>query len=343
MKILVRATNWVGDAIVSIPALRAIRTRWLDAEITVLARPGVADLYSHAGLCDSRIVLPAAGASAGLSRVLGEIRSKRFDRAMLFPNSFHAAWIAWRAGIPERIGYARDGRSVLLTRAVAVPKAGEIPDHEVNYYLELLRRVGWIDALPQIDEILLPIAPVAIEKARERLQAAGARQGKLRIAFGPGAAYGSAKCWPPERFAELGDRLIADCDADVVLFGTVSERETTERIAARMRHSPLNFSGQTTIGDLPSLFAACSLFIGNDSGAMHVAAAAGLPVVAIFGPTDPDGTAPLSHNRVLVRRTVSCSPCFLRHCPIDHRCMERIEVDAVYAAALLALENMNGA
>jgi heptosyltransferase-2 len=343
MKILVRATNWVGDAIVSIPALRAIRARWLDAEITVLARPWVADLYSNSGLCNSSIVLPAAGASGGLSRVLGAIRGKRFDRAILFPNSFHAAWIAWRSGIPERIGYARDGRSFLLTQAVALPKAGEILDHEVYYYLELLRRVGWIDSLPQIDEILLPIAPAAIEKGRERLQAAGARKGKLRIAFGPGAAYGSAKCWPPERFAELGDRLIADCDADVILFGTVSERETTERIAARMRHSPLNFSGQTTIGDLASLFAACSLFIGNDSGAMHVAAAAGLPIVAIFGPTDPDGTAPLSRNRVVVRRAVSCSPCFLRHCPIDHRCMERIEVDAVYAAALLTLENRNGA
>jgi heptosyltransferase-2 len=343
MKILVRATNWVGDAIVSIPALRAIRTRWPDSEITVLARPWVADLYANSGLCNSSIVLPAAGASGGHSWALGEIRSNRFDRAMLFPNSFHAAWIAWRARIPERIGYARDGRSLLLTQAVAAPKPGEIPDHEVNYYLELLRRVGWIDSLPQIDEIRLPIAPAAIEKANDRLQAAGARKGKLRIALGPGAAYGSAKCWPPERFAELGDRLIADCDADVILFGTVSERETTERIAARMRHNPVNFSGQTTIGDLPSLFAACSLFIGNDSGAMHVAAAAGLPVVAIFGPTDPEGTAPLSRNRIVVRRTVSCSPCFLRHCPIDHRCMQRIEVDAVYAAALLSLENMKGA
>jgi len=333
MKILVRATNWVGDAIVSIPALRAIQTRWPDAEITVLARPWVADLYANSGLCNSSIVLPPSGASEGNSRIVGEIRSKRFDRAILFPNSFHAAWIVWRAGIPERTGYARDGRSFLLTQAVAVPKPGEIPDHEVNYYLELLRRAGWIGSLPKIDEILLPIAPAAVEKARERLQGAGARKGKLRIAFGPGAAYGSAKCWPPERFAELGDRLIADCDADVILFGTVSERETTERIAARMRHNPVNLSGQTTIGDLPSLFAACSLFIGNDSGAMHVAAAAGLPVVAIFGPTDPDGTAPLSRNRVLVRRTVSCSPCFLRHCPIDHRCMTRVTAQQVIVVA----------
>jgi len=342
MKILVRATNWVGDAIVSIPALMAVRARWPEAEITVLARAWVADLYSNSGLANSSIVLPVAGASEGHSRALDEIRSRRFDRAILFPNSFHAAWVAWRAGIPERIGYARDGRSALLTQAVAVPKPGEIPDHEVYYYLELIRRAGWLDALPKIEEIRLPIAPAAIDAGRERLEAAGARKGKLRVAFGPGAAYGSAKCWPPERFAELGDRLIADCDADVILFGTVSERETTERIAARMRHSPVNFSGQTTIGDLPSLFAACSLFIGNDSGAMHVAAAAGLPVVAIFGPTDPDGTAPLTRNRMLVSRNVSCAPCFLRHCPIDHRCMERIEVDAVYAAALLSLENMNG-
>jgi heptosyltransferase-2 len=165
------------------------------------------------------------------------------------------------------------------------------------------------------------------------LSRAGARKDAWRCAIAPGASYGAAKCWPPERFAALADRLISECGADVILFGTPSEKEMAARIRSAMKCNPISLVGQTSMRDLAAFFSACSIFIGNDSGAMHVAAAAGVPVIGIFGPTDPEGTAPLTPRFTLIRESVSCSPCFLRSCPVDHRCMTRISVDAVFSAA----------
>lgn len=336
MKILVRATNWVGDAVMSIPALAAIRGRWPNAEIAILGRAWVADLYRGQGLADRLLVFDHAGRHRGVlgrERLASELRGERFDVAVLLQNAFDAAWMAWRAAIPERIGYARDARSFLLTRAVKVPRAGELPAHESYYYLELLRCAGWIERLGTVESIELRVDADSRERAETALRRAGSRSGAFRVALAPGAAYGSAKCWPPERYAAVADRLIAEADADVILFGTAAERAVAQRIAAGMRHRPIVLVGETSIGELPALLSLCHLFIGNDSGAMHVAAAVGLPVVGIFGPTDPAGTAPLTPRFQLVRQPVSCSPCFLRNCPVDHRCMRRIEVDAVYAAA----------
>lgn len=343
MKILVRATNWVGDAVMAVPALEAIRRAQQGAEITILARPWVTDLYRGQTFADRIIEFDTTGSDRGplaLERVARALRREKFDRALLLQNAFQAAWLAWRARISERIGYARDARSWLLTRAIRVPKRGEIPAHEAYYYLELLRRAGWIDRLPVLEPIRLHVDPAAVERANSRLLDAGAPAGAIRIAIAPGAAFGSAKCWDPGRYAALADRLIADFGAIVILFGTASEREVTERIAALMRFQPVNLAGKTPVGELPALFAACNLFVGNDSGAMHVAAAVGLPVVAIFGPTDPEGTAPVTPQLTLVQQHVSCSPCFLRHCPVDHRCMTRVTVDAVYAAARAWMEQL---
>lgn len=336
MKILVRATNWVGDAVMCIPALQTIRARWPQSEIALLARAWVADLYRGQGYADRILVFDHTARHRGLwgrEKLAAELRREHFECAVLLQNAFEAAWLAWRASIPERIGYARDARSWLLTNAVPLPQGHEIPPHESYYYLELLRRAGWLDRLPTVQPIRLRVEPAALEHAEDVLRRAGARVGALRIALAPGAAYGSAKCWFPERFAQLVDRLIADFDADVIIFGSASESPVADRIAAGMRHRPVVLVGQTQIGQLPALFASCQLFIGNDSGAMHVAAAVGLPVVAVFGPTDPEGTAPMTPRATLVQHPVSCSPCFLRHCPVDHRCMKRVEVEAVYAAA----------
>lgn len=336
MKILVRATNWVGDAVMSIPALAAIRRRWPEAEIIVLGRPWVAELYRGQGLCDRLIIFDHAGRHRGVlgrERLAAELRREQFDVAVLLQNAFEAAWIAWRAGIRERIGYARDARGFLLTRAVDVAGHGEAPAHESYYYLELLRRAGWIELIENVAPIALHVDQAGREHAEALLQGAGARNGGLRVALAPGAAYGSAKCWLPDRYAALADRLIAEFDADVIVFGTAAERGVAQRITGRMRRRSVTLVGETSIGDLPPLLAQCHLFIGNDSGAMHVAAAVGLPVVGIFGPTDPAGTAPLTPRLTLVRQPVSCSPCFLRHCPVDHRCMTRVEVDSVYEAA----------
>ena len=339
MKILIRATNWVGDAVMCIPALEAIRARWPQAKITILARAWVADLYRGQPFADEIIPLDASVRSPGaMEKIARDLRREHFDCAVLLQNAFSAAWLAWRAGIPERIGYARDGRSLLLTRAIPVPDAGEIPAHETYYYLELIRRAGWLGQLPDVSEIQLSLAPEASDAAELRLQNAGVQPGSRRVALAPGAAYGSAKCWLPERFAAVADSLVDEFAADVILFGTPSEAGIARQIASRMRHQPISLVGQTPIGDLPALFSRCQLFIGNDSGAMHVAAAVGVPVVGVFGSTDPEGTAPITPRRALVRHAVACSPCFLRGCPIDHRCMTRIESRDVHAAAVKWLE-----
>src|SRR6202171_1902227 len=203
MKILIRATNWVGDAIMALPALRAVRARFPEARIAIVARPYVADIYRGQKICDELISYDPKGAHTGVTgreRLVQELRAQKFDVALLLQNAFAAAWLAWRAAIPERIGYARAGRSLLLTKAVPVPKRGEIPAHEQFYYLELVRRVGWIDSLSGESVIRLAVAEKARRRAEEYLLSVGARPGVVRIAIGAGASYGSAKCWPPDRF-----------------------------------------------------------------------------------------------------------------------------------------------
>ena len=334
MKILIRATNWVGDAIVALPALRAVRSQFPEAEITILARPYVAAIYKNQQVCDNTMFVEETG------DIVSEIHAQKFDVALLFQNAFGAAWFAWRAGIPQRIGYARDGRSLLLTKAVPVPKPGEIPLHEQYYYLELLRRAGWLDSLPTESFIRLNVPEENRERAAEFLLSAGVRPDGFRIAIGAGASYGSAKCWPPDRFAELANRLQGRAGAEVILFGTSTEAAVSSAIAAGMHRPPIDLTGKTTINDLPALLSQCHLFIGNDSGAMHVAAAVGLPVVAVFGPTDPFGTSPVTPRCSIVQEKPYCSPCFLRRCPTDHRCMTRVTPDAVEAAARQWISSM---
>jgi heptosyltransferase-2 len=214
-----------------------------------------------------------------------------------------------------------------------VPRGGETPAHEQFYYLELVRRAGLVDNPSGEKFISLNVKADAQRQAVERLAASGVRAGTVRVAIGAGASYGSAKCWPPERFAQAADRLTEQFDADVILFGTAAETQVTSAIAAGMKRAPIDLAGKTAIADLPALLSQCHLFIGNDSGAMHVAAAVGLPVVAVFGPTDPEGTAPVTPRCTIVQEKPYCSPCFLRRCPTDHRCMTRVSPDAVAAAA----------
>ncbi len=337
MRILVRAPNWVGDAVMAIPALEVVRRTRPGDEICVLARPAIADLFSGQPFTDRILHYEFRGSHRGWlgrEKLISELRKEKFDIAVLLQNAFEAAWLAWRAGIPERIGYARDARGPLLTKAVRVPQEGEIPKHESHYYLELLHRAGWIEASPAIPPIRLSVSDAARTDAESALRAAGARENAWRCAIAPGASYGAAKCWPPERFALLADRLISECGADVIFFGTPNEKEIAARIRSTMKAGAISLVGETSMRDLPALFASCSVFIGNDSGPMHVAAAAGLPVIGIFGSTDPEGTAPVTEQFMLIREAVSCSPCFLRRCPVDHRCMTRITVDSVFAAAM---------
>jgi heptosyltransferase-2 len=334
-KILVRATNWLGDAVMSLPALRALRERFPKAQIVILAKPWVADLYRRESFCDRMIPYTA--------RTLREIWAagrglapENFDCAILLQNAFEAAAVAWLAGVPERIGYARDGRSVLLTRAIAVPHKGEIPRHERFYYLELLHRAGILENLPENDRILLDGAPQARAAGLARFEELG--MGGTVVGMSPGAAYGNAKRWLPERFAEAAAKIATELGASVAIFGSQEEGELCSAIAAAIPGPVVNFAGQTTLGEYIDLAAACRVYLTNDSGGMHVASALSVPTVAIFGATDDVGTGPTGPLVRVVREAVECSPCLKRECPIDHRCMTRVPADRVANVALHLLK-----
>ena len=299
-----------------LPALSVIRERFPRAHIAILAKPWVADLYRRESFSDEVILYNPASRW----KMAGELRARRFDCAILLQNAFEAALIAWLARIPNRIGYRRDGRALLLTQAVAVPKRGEIPRHERFYYLELLRRAGIVDRLPESTAIRLTPPP-------------GDRKKKI-IGVSPGAAYGSAKQWLPERFAEAARTLATARGASIALFGSQSERALCTQVAALLpAHAVTNHAGETTLAQFIELAAQCELFLTNDSGAMHIASALGVPTVAIFGATDDIATGPTGKHARIVRQQVECSPCLLRECPIDHRCMTRVSTDLVVKEA----------
>jgi heptosyltransferase II len=334
-RILVRATNWVGDAVMSLPALRALRQRFPRAEISILAKPWVADLYGREPFCNRLIPYDARSAGAKW-KAARDLRQYGFACAILLQNAFEAAAAAWAARIPERIGYARDGRSFLLTRAIPVPHRGEIPGHERFYYLELLRRAGIIDAMPANDLIRLDGAAAAREAGLDRFHQL--KMTERVIGVSPGAAYGSAKRWLPERFAEAADQVARQLDAWVAIFGSKDERELCAQVEAMLHAPARNFAGETTLAEFIEMAAACRVYLTNDSGAMHIASALGVPTVAIFGATDDVATGPTGPLARVVREPVECSPCLKRECPIDHRCMTRVEAVRVAETALALLK-----
>jgi heptosyltransferase-2 len=330
-KILVRATNWVGDAVMSLPALRALRERFPDAEIAILAKPWVAGLYRREPFCD-RLIPYSAANLASKWRAGHELRKSNFDCAILLQNAFEAAAIAFVARIPERIGYARDGRSALLTKSIAVPREGEIPRHQRFYYLELLRRAGIIEQLPSNNLIRLEGASEARVDGIAQFKEAGL--GDCVIGVSPGAAYGSAKRWLPERFAEAANRIAGELGASVAIFGSKDERELCDAVAGAIHTKVKNFAGETSLAEFIDMAAACRVYLTNDSGAMHIASALGVPTVAVFGATDDVATGPTGPLARVIREAVECSPCLLRECPIDHRCMSRVSASRVAEAAL---------
>jgi heptosyltransferase-2 len=328
---MVRATNWLGDAVMSLPAIRAIRDVFPHAHLAVLARPWVADLYSRERSIDRVIPYAAVRGVRARREFAARLRAERFDCAILLQNAFDAALMAWMAGIPERIGYSRDGRGLLLTRAIAVPDPGDIPRHERFYYLELLRRAGMMERFPAADEIRLDGIPEAREAGKAYLQSLGIDGPAVGVS--PGAAYGNAKRWLPERFAEAAARL----GMPVLIFGSQSERALCGEVAAWLAQAKVpshNLAGETSLREFIDLAAACHVFLTNDSGAMHVAGALGVPTVTVFGATDETGTGPTGPLARIVREHVECSPCMLRECPIDHRCMTRVTSEQVAKVAL---------
>ena len=337
-RISIRATNWLGDAVMSLPAIRAVRQACPRAEIALVARPGLADLYRRESSVDRVLPCPMPETLGARRAFAARLRQERFDAMFLLPNSFGTALTAWMARIPERIGYARDGRGWLLTRAITRPEPGDIPRQERFYYLELLRRAGLMEHFPECPAIRLEGIPAAREAGALRLCELGVRT--AAIGLSPGAAYGNAKRWLPERFAEAARSVAAALGATVLVFGSGAERELCETVAAAVRAANVearNFAGETTLSQFIDLAAACRLYLTNDSGAMHVASALGVPTVAVFGATDDITTGPTGSLARVVREHAECSPCLLRNCPIDHRCMTRVTVERVAAVSMQLL------
>jgi len=332
-RILVRAPTWLGDAVLALPVLDGLRRTFPEAELVVSAKADVAGLF---GLVPgvARVVPDPAGGARGLVATARRLRREACDLAVLLPNAFGAALLARLAGIPHRVGYARDGRSPLLTAPVPAPApAGRW--HQTDYYRALPGALGWDEGERRAD-LVLPEGALA---EAERLLAAappGAR-GRPLVAVAPGAAYGGAKRWGAGGFAAAADRIAADLGAAVVIVGSPREAAEAAAVAGSLRAPAVNLCGRTSLPALAALLVRCRLVLSNDSGAMHVAAAVGAPVVAVFGPTDPAATGPLGRAAV-VRHPVPCSPCRYRECPIEHPCMTGVTADAVAAAARALLD-----
>lgn len=330
-KILVRGTNWIGDAVMTTPALNALRANYPEAEIVMLANPLVAELFQFHPSIDRVVIYDRKGfhrGAAGFIRIIKEIRSHHFDAAFLLQNAIEAALLAAFAGIPRRAGYTTDGRRLLLNYPVTITKQDRLR-HHTDYYCQLLARLGIADGDGQLclactDE--------------EQQWAAALLDSDNVIAVNPGAAYGSAKRWLPERFAEVADTLANRYGAKIVLTGGPGEKEIGCDIAAAMDAEVINMVGKTSVRQMMALLANSRLLISNDSGPMHVAAAFSVPIVAVFGSTDHTTTCPASQNVKIVRKQTDCAPCLLRQCPTDHRCMTAISADDVLAAAFELLD-----
>ena len=329
MRILLRATNWLGDAVMSLPAIRAVRDNFRSAEISLLAKRSVADLYARE-TCIDKVILHS-NTRWHTARALWE---RKFHMGILFPNSFDSALVFRLARIPQIVGYDTDMRSILLTHPVRTPRwKGTI--HERFYYLELLQEARLIDGYHAADvPIRLDCSAEAAEDGRKIFAERGINLPVIGVS--PGAAYGHAKCWLPERFAESAADLAAKHGGTVILFGAPNDADDCQDVADALKNYSVpvvNLAGQTSLRDFINLAAACSVFLTNDSGAMHVASALGVPTVAIFGATNPKTTGPAGPHNAIVQQKVECSPCFKRECPIDHRCMTRVKAARVVEAA----------
>jgi heptosyltransferase II len=321
-RIVIRAPNWLGDAVMALPAMAAVRAGYPHAALAVAAVPSVAPLF-----LEQTPVAPDEIVPLDPRTERAQLRAGRFDAAVLFPNSFRAAWVARQAGIPERWGYAAGGRGWLLSRRAARP-SGHV--HQAAYYRHLVRGLDLAstDAAPSVTA-----RPETIERATTLLRDNGAGDGVPLVGMAPGAAYGHAKRWPPSRVAEVIVRLTRERGAVCVLVGASGDRDAGRDIESALPPGAraIDLIGRTDLRVLIGVLSRCAAFVSNDSGAMHLAAAAGVPVTAIFGPTDERVTAPIGDHDVLVHQ-VFCRPCMLRDCPIDHRCMKGITVDAVAAS-----------
>jgi heptosyltransferase-2 len=338
VNIVVRMPNWLGDAVMASPLLTDIRAAFPKAKLTVMCQKSMVGLFSHDPDVDETLSFVKPNSMRARGEIIDRLRAKHFDLGILLTGSFSSAWWFWRAGIPSRVGFAKDGRRFLLTHPAQLPPTWQ-SFHQVDVYKFILIELG---ILKSRTRPRLFCSEADMTRARGILKASGF-EGKYLIGINPAAAYGPAKCWPKERFIEVSKRLVAQDNVSLLFFGDSASKpvvdEICEQIPGIASGKVINLSGKTTLKELVCLIRQCSVMLTNDSGPMHIAAAVGTPLVALFGSTNDVVTGPFTNKATVINKRVSCSPCYLRRCPIDFRCMKRIESDEVFERVISWIEH----
>jgi heptosyltransferase-2 len=333
MKIVLRGTNWVGDAVMTIPALRQIRRVFPDSEITLHTRSWAQGIFQDADFIDE--ILPFESEKSALKTVFDQskiLRESNFDLAIVFPNSFQSALIAKLGKAARRVGYATDKRSFLLSDALPVP-AWKNERHEIFYYLNVVAEIEkrffgetkvWENE-PQFD---LTVSDERKSSARKILSENAVDLSKKIVVFAAGSTNSRAKRWHTKSYAELNDKIQFLTNANVILIGSPEEKNVSLEVAEKSKIKPIILTGKTTLAEATAILSICDLLVSNDTGPAHISAALGTKTLVIFGPTNPKTTHPW--NSQIIYKNVECSPCMLRDCPIDHRCMTQISAEEVF-------------
>jgi heptosyltransferase II len=328
MKLVVRMPNWIGDAVMALPVLESLAASGPGIEVWAAGEPWVGDLFAPELGVRGVLSIPRARGLKEFKAAAAALKVHCFDAGLLLTNSFGSALLFRLAGIPERWGYARDARGPLLTRRVRMKEAIE-PRHQRDYYLDLLAGLGFAASVTGSG---LKVTPEEKAAAERMLDKAGRDRSRPLVILNPGAAYGPAKRWPADRFASLGRLLQTRAGADILIVGSAGEKEIAGAVAAGMERPALNLAGRTSLRELVALISLGRLFVTNDTGPMHVADALGIPILAIFGPTDPVATGPGRARSAILKKDVPCWPCLYRKCPYDHRCMTGIGPEEAFEA-----------
>ena len=343
MKILIRGANWIGDAVMTIPAMLELRRLFPDAEMTLYTRPWAEAVFRDAGLVDKMLTVePKSSPFRDTVAEAKVLKPLGFDIALLFTNSFQSAAAIRLAGITKRFGYAREGRGILLSDPIK-PPAWRNERHQVYYYLNIVseierRLLGTATVRDNEPVCTLKVSEDRRFEARAFLENAGVDLSKQIVAFGAGSTNSMAKRWGGEKFAELGSKLSVELDANILLLGAKNESDVSRQVIGLANADIIDLVGVTDLSTATAILSECDLFVSNDMGLAHIAAAVETKTIVIFGPTNDVTTRPFGPNAVVVRHDVECSPCMLRECPIDHRCMTRISSDNVFDRSVQLLK-----
>lgn len=339
-KIVVRGVNWVGDAVMTIPALRELRQLFPQAAITLATRSWAKGIFADAEFIDDLLINDRKGIRSIAAHV-SDWKQRQFDLAILFPNAFEPALIASVARVPQRVGYASQGRGFLLTHRFELPDWRE-SRHEVFYYLNIIAEMEALlgkSSRKRVPDCSIRISPERQLEARSFLTSRQVRPDRPTVALCPGSINSRAKRWPAENFARLGDLLVAECNATILLIGSGNEMEISQKVSGLMDHKPVVLTGETDLSQLTAILNLIDLLVTNDTGPAHIATALERPTLVIFGPTNPSTTRPFGPMAQILRKPPECAPCMLRDCPIDHRCMTAVSVEDVFESACAVLSN----